>query len=75
MLLADRTEEHQEFFEEEKEAEFFDSPEELIEKLSFYSKNGSARTRIADKGCQRCKDSGYSYVCRMKDVLRELRLS
>ena len=75
MLLADRTEEHQEFFEEGKEAEFFDSPEELIEKLSFYSRNGSARKRVADGGYKRCKESGYAYICRMTEVLRELSLS
>jgi spore maturation protein CgeB len=75
MLLADRTEEHQEFFEEGKEAEFFDSPEELIEKLSVYSRNGSARKRVADGGYKRCKESGYAYIWRMTEVLRVLSLS
>ena len=48
MLLADRTDEHQEFFEEVKEAEFFGSAEELLDKVKFYSSNDSA------EGSHRC---------------------
>lgn len=75
MLLADRTEEHQQFFEEGKEAEFFDSCDELIDKLKFYSGNESARKRVADRGHTRCKHGGYAYVCRMTVALRALSLS
>src|SRR5215469_4512910 len=75
MLLADRTEEHQSFFEEGEEAEFFDSSEELVDKVKFYSMNGSARKRIANKGHQRCRESGYAYIYRMTDALQRLSLS
>jgi spore maturation protein CgeB len=75
MLLADRTEEHQNFFEEGKEAEFFDSSEELVDKVKFYGINAAARKRIADNGYKRCKDSGYAYICRMTDALQRLSLS
>lgn len=74
MLVADRTEEHQEFFEEGKEAEFFDSSEELVDKLRFYSKNGTARERVAEAGRLRSKESGYAYICRIGQALRELAL-
>jgi spore maturation protein CgeB len=69
MLLADRTEEHREFFEEGKEAEFFASAEELVEKLKFYSTNESSRERIAAAGRQRCVSGGYAYVHRLKVAL------
>ena len=69
MLLADRTEEHQEFFEEGREAEFFDSEDELIQKVKFYSYNDTARQRVANGGHRRCIASGYSYRCRLKSAL------
>jgi spore maturation protein CgeB len=69
MLLADRTEEHQQFFEEGKEAEFFASCEELIDKVKFYGCNASARKRVAEGGYRRCKEGGYAYVHRLKTAL------
>lgn len=69
MLLADRTAEHQEFFTEGKEAEFFESEQELVEKAQFYLRNEEARARIARRGLQRCFDSGYSYRHRVKDIM------
>ena len=75
LLLADRTEEHQEFFEEGKEAEFFASCEELLDKLKFYCSNESARKLVADRGYQRCKDSGYAYVCRLRHTLQRMGLN
>ena len=75
LLLADRTEEHQEFFEEGKEAEFFDSCDELLDKLKFYCSNEAARKRIADGGYKRCKEGGYAYVCRVSGALQALGLN
>jgi spore maturation protein CgeB len=72
MLLADRTGEHQECFEEGKEAEFFASCEELLDKLKFYGRNETARKAVADRGYQRCRRSGYSYVCRLQKTLEQL---
>ena len=72
MLLADRTQEHQEFFEEGKEAEFFDSCEELLEKTKFYCSNESARKRIAKGGYKRCIEGGYAYVRRLSTALDAL---
>ena len=69
MLLADRTDEHQAFFEEGKEAEYFSSGEELQEKCTFYSHNESARIKIAGAGLQRSVDSRYAYVHRMAVAL------
>jgi spore maturation protein CgeB len=75
LLLADRTEEHQQFFEEGKEAEFFASCEELLDKVKFYCGNESARKCVADRGYKRCQEGGYAYVCRLSGALQALRLN
>jgi spore maturation protein CgeB len=75
LLLADRTEEHQQFFEEGKEAEFFASCEELLDKAKFYCGNESARKCVADRGYKRCKEGGYAYVCRLRGALQKLGLN
>jgi spore maturation protein CgeB len=75
LLLADRTEEHQEFFEEGEEAEFFASCEELLDKVKFYCNNEPARRRVADGGYKRCKEGGYAYVCRLRGAFQALGLN
>jgi spore maturation protein CgeB len=66
MLLADRTDEHQEFFREGKEAEFFASADELLDKLRFYCTNDDARKHIAEGGLERCISGKYAYVHRLR---------
>jgi spore maturation protein CgeB len=73
-MLADRTEDHREFFEEGKEAEYFSSDDEFRDKVRFYLANGTARARIARAGHERCMTSGYSYDDRIRTVLDELKL-
>lgn len=72
MLLADRTDEHQEFFEEGKEADFFESEEEFLDKIIFYQKNGAIRTRLARAGYNRCIQGRYAYVHRLNAVLNRV---
>jgi spore maturation protein CgeB len=69
MLLAERTNEHQQFFIEGKEAEFFASEEELLHKIRFYRANEASRRRIAESGYKRCVDGQYAYVHRLRAVL------
>jgi hypothetical protein len=73
MLLADRTDEHQAFFQEGTEAEFFGSEEELVDKVQFYCTRETSRARIAAAGRQRCIKSRYAYIHRLQDVLERLR--
>jgi len=59
-MLAERTTEHLELFEEGKEAEYFSSNEELLEKCQYYLINADKRRMIAKAGTNRCAISGYS---------------
>ena len=72
LLLADRTAEHQAFFTEGKEAEYFSSEEELLEKVRFYGANEPARQRIAEAGHRRCIDGEYAYLHRLRAAIRQV---
>lgn len=72
-LLAERTDEHLELFEEGKEAEFFGSEDELYSKCLFYLGNDAARQRIAAAGRQRCIRSGYSYESRLASCIEHVQ--
>lgn len=72
MLLAERTDDHLACFEEDKEAVFFSSTEELIEKAKFYLRNDALRKRIAEAGYKRCVESGYSNHDRIRVMLEEV---
>lgn len=72
MLLADRTEEHQAFFQEGKEADFFSTEEELLQKVEFYLHHESTRARIGEAGYQRSIRSEYSYTNRLLNVMTAL---
>ncbi|MGB7913155.1 MAG: glycosyltransferase [Desulfobaccales bacterium] len=71
-MLAERTSEHLELFEEGKEAEFFGDDEELLEKVKFYSAHESERKQIAQAGRERCLRSGYSNHQRLKEILSSI---
>jgi hypothetical protein len=72
-MLAERSPEHRRLFEEGKEAEFFDSREELLEKCRYYLEHDEERRRIARAGRQRCIDGGYSNAERLDDVVARIR--
>jgi len=72
MMIADRTDEHREFFTEGKEAEFFSGKDELIDKIKYYLRNERDRKRIAEAGYRRCLESGYSYRSRLSRTLAEI---
>lgn len=71
-LLAERTPEHQSFFKEGIEAEFFSSPEELVDKAKFYLDNPALREKIAKAGRDRCWTSGYDNDSIIKGILDKI---
>jgi spore maturation protein CgeB len=71
-MLAERTDEHRELFEEGTEAEFFGSLDELRDKLRFYLRDDAAREKIAAAGQRRVMTSGYSYQDRMRELVEHV---
>jgi hypothetical protein len=71
-MLAERTPEHLELFEEGREAEFFASPQELLQKCRRYLADEAARRTIARRGFERCIASGYSNAARLREAFRQI---
>jgi hypothetical protein len=66
-MLAERTAEHLSYFREGIEAEFFDTPEEMMKKIEYYLSHEEARQAIADAGHKRVLESPYTY----RDIMLE----
>ncbi len=66
-MLAERTDEHLSYFREGIEAEFFNTPEEMMEKVRYYLSHEEARQAIAGAGHKRVLTSQYTY----KDIMLE----
>lgn len=71
-MLAERTPRHLEFFEEDKEAAFFGSREELFEKIRYYLIHKKERAAIARRGRARCENSGYSHRAQLQKILSKI---
>jgi len=64
LMLAQRTDEHLRFFEEDKEAVFFSDVEELREKLDYWlaPQNDTKRKKVAQSARERCLKEDYSWT-------------
>ena len=71
-MLAERTDEHLRLFEENKEAAYFSSDDELVEKVRYFLKHDEERQRIARAGREHCLKGEYSYQERIEKLFRKL---
>lgn len=69
-MLGERTKRHQDYFVEGKEAEFFGSNIEMLEKVRYYLENTEEREKIARAGGARCVTSGYSMRAQLDQMLK-----
>lgn len=68
-MLAERTDEHLEFFEEAKEVGYFNSNEELIEKIHYYLKHDTERQHMAEASHIRVMQGHHTYRDRLLAIL------
>lgn len=68
-MIAERTKRHLDFFEEGKEAVFFDSPEELLFLVKKYLVADKKREEIGQAGRLRCIKSGYNHQTQLQNML------
>lgn len=73
VLIAQRTVEQMEYFKEDTEAVFFDSTEELKDKLSFLDRNPLVGEQIKINAVKRSVSGNYSYNERSKQLLDVLK--
>lgn len=60
-LLAERSAEHLDLFEDRQEAAFFDGADEMMERARFYVNHPELRAAVARAGRARCLRSDYSH--------------
>ena len=71
-LLAERTPVMKDLYKEGKEAEYFESPEEFVDKAKHYIKHEAARKRICIAGRKRLLRSGNDIYSRMKQWVADV---
>jgi hypothetical protein len=76
LMLAQRTEEHLQFFEEDREAVFFSDVNELRAKLDYWLDPGRdmERKQIAQAARERCLSEDYSWVPVVREFLEYFEL-
>jgi spore maturation protein CgeB len=68
-MLTDRTEEQMAFLEEDKEAVYFSSNDEMLDKIRFYLAHDSERERIAAAGRRRITSDPNTFRDRLESML------
>ncbi|OIQ18382.1 MAG: hypothetical protein BM556_08970 [Bacteriovorax sp. MedPE-SWde] len=71
-MLAEDTDEHRALFENDKEAVYFTSNEDLLGKVIKYLNNEEKRLDISKRARERCLDSEYSHKDMINLIINEL---
>ena len=71
-MIAERSSIHKQLFEEDKEAVFFSTKEELLKKVKYYLTAPVERRQIAENGYRRCVESKYDHRSRMELVINTI---
>jgi len=71
-MVAERTNEHLKFFREDKEAVFFASKEELLEKVRYYLEHEEERKKIAQAGYEKCLRMNCTYDDMARAILAKI---
>lgn len=69
-LLAERTEEHLELFEEGKDMVCFGSPGEMVDKIVYYLEHNEERRRITEAGYHKVTSSKHTYQDRLIEMFK-----
>jgi spore maturation protein CgeB len=68
-MLAERTDEHQEIFDEGVHCEYWGCAQELVEKAKWYAQHPGAARTIAQRGYARVTAGGFTYADRALEVV------
>lgn len=71
-MLAERTNEHIALFEEDKEAAYFSSNEELVEKCKYYLIHNEERINIMKKGYLKTIKADYSNEGMIRSIFKQI---
>lgn len=71
-MLAEKSKIHLSLFEDGKEAVYFDTMDDLLNKVKYYLSNPLERIQIAAAGYNRCITSGYSHKDRLIQVINTI---
>lgn len=69
-MLHERTESHLDIYKEGRDAAFFESSDELIDKVRYYLLHDHERERIRQAGYSRTISAGHSYRNRLEQILQ-----
>lgn len=71
-MLAEYSSEHESLFESNVEASYFESDDQLIEKIDYYLKNEEIRETIKKRGYKKCLNADYSNRNLMSSMIKSI---